>query len=355
MTMDDQLPKSVASTKPRRRWYQFSLRTMLIVSVLFSFAAAWYGSNHLRIDKRDRLVAQLEADFCQVICGTNRYHYGAFSDAPVGSDPQPWFLPRWIFGREANETILGLQVYPTARLFNNNYQVLREMPELALLGLHGTKCDDRVIKEIHDCAPNLRMLEFSYTEVTAASFRELHRFKDLRSIFALNLDDACLECFSTITQLEQLIISDSNITDLGLEHLGRLENLRKVNLNLTSITGSGFARFKPLPNLRFLRITGECLNDQGMANIVKMAPSITELFVGEAKLTDFAVNEILKLKQLQMLEISGTEISEDGLKRLVDNLNLKELQVSRAISQSTLDYLGKKLPGGRLKLYPHAP
>ena len=57
-----------------------------------------------------------------------------------------------------------------------------------------------------------------------------------------------------LTNLEELGLFDTQITDAGVEHLAGLTNLTSLNLRQTKITDAGFAELqKALPNCEIYR------------------------------------------------------------------------------------------------------
>ena len=52
--------------KPKHRWYQFSLRTLLIVMLLLCFGFAWIGSRMSRARENQERVAKVEEAFAAI-------------------------------------------------------------------------------------------------------------------------------------------------------------------------------------------------------------------------------------------------------------------------------------------------
>ena len=46
--------------KPKRRWYQFSLRTLFIITTLFAIPCSWYAYEMNEAAKRRAAIAEIE-------------------------------------------------------------------------------------------------------------------------------------------------------------------------------------------------------------------------------------------------------------------------------------------------------
>jgi hypothetical protein len=85
---------SDATPTTRRRWYQFSLRTMLLLMAIVAVSFSWIGYNLNLIRQRQEILRHWwQAD---------QYVYGAFGPA------QPVRAPGslWLFGEQGYRTVL---------------------------------------------------------------------------------------------------------------------------------------------------------------------------------------------------------------------------------------------------------
>ena len=57
-----------------------------------------------------------------------------------------------------------------------------------------------------------------------------------------------------MTELDELDLRGSKITDAGLERIARLKGLKSLDLSDTAITDAGLARLKSLGRLSFLSV-----------------------------------------------------------------------------------------------------
>jgi hypothetical protein len=70
--------------KPKRRWCQYSLRTLLVLVTLFAIACSWYAVEMQRAAKRRAAIAEI------IRLGGDVRYYDA-SDPNTLGEPPRWF------------------------------------------------------------------------------------------------------------------------------------------------------------------------------------------------------------------------------------------------------------------------
>ena len=192
MTTDHSTP-----SKPRRRWFQYSLRTLF---VLLTVLCVWLAVTVNRARKQREAVAAIEE-----LGGVVYYDFQVDNSRGLLRAKLPG--PKW----------------------------LRE-----LVG-------DEYFVSVH-------FVDLGNTQVTDA---QLEHLKGLSNLQALVLDrtqvtDAGLEHLKGLTNLQTLSLRNCRITGAGLEHLKGLTNLQSLNLRDTRITDAGLVHLKGLTNLEWL-------------------------------------------------------------------------------------------------------
>lgn len=91
------------------------------------------------------------------------------------------------------------------------------------------------------------------------------------------------------------------VTDETLRIVGRLDQLEEVVANETSVTDAGMVHLGRLPKLRLLHLGWTCVSDTGLAH--------------------------LQTLPLELVDLCGTSLSDDGLERLAAMKHLKELWI----------------------------
>ncbi|MDP7009756.1 MAG: hypothetical protein QF685_00105 [Verrucomicrobiota bacterium] len=108
-------------------------------------------------------------------------------------------------------------------------------------------------------------------------------------------------------KIEQLLLMNAPLTDLGADRISKLTDLTALNLVDTQISDEGLKHIGNLPNLRKLEL-GRNKN-----------------------ITDAGVQHLMGLKKLEKLNVSYTRVGDKGLMKLgeLPSLNYLDLRRSR--------------------------
>jgi hypothetical protein len=224
----------MTETKPKHRWFRFSLRTLL---VLMTVLCVWLGFkvNAARRQKEAVLAireagAMILFDYqLTPVPGSKQKKFDA-----TRSPPAPVWL-RKLLGDESfgNVTIVQLHTLdlpgPPGRL---DLSLLQNLPTLASLVVRSDElCDNDLVK-----IGGLRSLK-------------------LLSLDARHLTDEGLAHLQSLTELGSLDLGfSSNITDAGLRSLRGLKKLTNLVIVRSAVTDEGVREFQnALPNCDFVR------------------------------------------------------------------------------------------------------
>ncbi|EMO14622.1 leucine rich repeat protein [Leptospira santarosai str. HAI134] len=106
------------------------------------------------------------------------------------------------------------------------------------------------------------------------------------------------------------------MTDEGMQFLVIFPILDTLTLDDSIITDEGLRQISELPKLKSLSLVRTKITNKGIEYISK-SKTITRLHLDEIQgIDDGCIPHLLKMKQLTMLELSGTDITEQGLKKL---------------------------------------
>ena len=130
-----------------------------------------------------------------------------------------------------------------------------------------------------------------------------------------HVTDAHLEPLETLTQLQILEISGTQVTDIGLTHLKGLTKLQELSLDGTKVTDAGLAHLKGLTQLQRLYLRNTQVTDSGLAHL-KGLTQLQRLYVCNTQVTDSGMEHLKGLSQLQALWLGGTKVTDAGLEHL---------------------------------------
>ncbi|MHB1035957.1 MAG: leucine-rich repeat domain-containing protein [Pirellulales bacterium] len=269
------------SAAPRRlRWYQFSLRTALILMLLAALGCSWFAVKLRQAQRRQEVV-----DNFTKLGGVVRYDYDqdkAGNWIPGSQPPGPVWLRR----------ILGDQ------MFCDVYGV----------GI-GRKIGDADLEPL-ECFTQLQELRLSSP-----------------------ITDEGLKHVGKLRRLEILVLRDSPITDAGLQHLAGLNKLRDVGLFGTKLTDAGLQHLVRLPALRSLGLSHNRITDAGLRMLEGMT-QLKSLDLNHTEISDAGL-DCLRGFQLEWLMLHRTRVTGDGLRKLrefkrLDFLFLDDTQVTDA-------------------------
>ncbi|MEQ1904003.1 MAG: hypothetical protein ABL888_07475 [Pirellulaceae bacterium] len=197
-TTTQQSPDS-PTPRPKRRWLQFNLRTLLVLTLVVGSGLGWIANERR---KNARLQADIEAlrkSGCVVLI---------FSEGPYSGT---------IVVDGDNNPISDAEL-----------RRIKSLTNYLCLNLHNTAITDRGLEHLKGL-PRLYSLGLRNTEIT----------------------DAGLVHLKGLSSLKHLYLHNTAITDAGLAHLKGLTNIKSLYLRGTKVTKSGVAELqKALPNCR---------------------------------------------------------------------------------------------------------
>jgi hypothetical protein len=194
--MEAVTPK-VDPPKHKRRWFQFSLRSLLIFTLLCAVGSAWVAQRMER--KRQEREA---VDAIRGIGGTVEYDY-------TGAEPPGPAWLRRLLGDNFFSEVIGVQL-------PGDYSL-----RLGFDGFgpsHGaTDADLKCLSKL----PNLRSLGLRATNITDDGLKELIGLTHLERLDLQHTDtgDAGLARLKTLTELQVVDLSNTRVSDAGVKDL----------------------------------------------------------------------------------------------------------------------------------------
>lgn len=170
------------------------------------------------------------------------------------------------------------------------------------------------------------------------------------------LTDASLKHIAALTNLAWLDLSHSPVTDAGLAHLGALKKLTRLDLNHTKVTDDGLKHLAGLTELAGLHLIQTKVTDAGFKHLIGLR-KLNELSVSRDRVTSAALATLAEADLLHALafaqvrepwagrtvrplaagevfslNLSGTRVTDAGLKHLARLKNLARLDLSDTLT-----------------------
>ncbi len=139
-----------------------------------------------------------------------------------------------------------------------------------------------------------------------------------------------LQQVASISTLEWLDLSFSDVSDDALEPLKRLRSLRGLDLSFTNATGKALGMVSTLPDLLSLRMEACKVSDDDLKALANM-PQLVNLYLGGTQVTDAGLPRIGKLPELVLLDLCDCAITDKGLRSLGHFKQLQHLWLSKTI------------------------
>lgn len=175
-------------------------------------------------------------------------------------------------------------------------------------------------------------LDLRGSTVTTAGARHLPRFPALRELdlSSSRIDGSALSYVAQIGELKSLQLDGLAFDDAALAPLAALAHLEELTLNGTSITDGGFEYLKDLPQLRVLRIgSNSNLRGNGFTALVRKNHfrDLRELSVNRTEFGYYGLQELDRLKELEVLHAHGANVSDDSLEGVQTCVRLRVLDL----------------------------
>jgi hypothetical protein len=199
----------------RRRWLQFSLRTLFVVTTI---AAVWLGMVMHKARKLRRSVDAITA------AGGAVYFHHQMDDADA---PPPG--PAWL------RRLVGDEPFITP----------------FYVELRGPDVTDEFIAEHLRSMTSLEEVDIESPNVTDAALAHLRSMRHLHRLYldCPRLTDAALEHVASLRELYRLSLNCPRLTDAALPHIATLPKLGGLVLNSPHLTASGLQQLEGMDHL----------------------------------------------------------------------------------------------------------
>ena len=251
---------------PKRRWFRFSLRTLLVVVVLLCLPLGWFAARLRDAERQRKAVEAIRA-----AGGAVKYDYQEAGG--WGAEPNAPAWLREVVGDDFFSDVVEVHLLGTT-FGDESMEHLKRLTNLNGLGLNDTQVTDAGLDHIKRL-PSLEALYLGGTDVTDAGLKSLKGLKTLEvlSLCDTEVADAGLVHLQTMTNLKSLVLSRTQVTDAGLEYIKGLTHLEDLVLSETQITDAGLMHLNGLTNLRTMLLSDTQVTEEGIEELRKALPN----------------------------------------------------------------------------------
>lgn len=211
------------------------------------------------------------------------------------------------------------------------------------LRLSGPQFTDEAISHLKSL-PSLQGVSLSHCSMGKRAFKELAEMGNVKfiNLFDVPVTDQEVAPLATIPDLRALDFYRAQTTNSTVRLLTKQDRLVRLKFRNCPIDGDFGLSTGDWPLLRQFDATSTPFNNRGLAQLVH-CKNIEWLHLMDTEITDEAIPLLHALPKLQFLEISGKEISLEGLRRLARHPSLWQLKVGSEVSDEDVQTLAKAI------------
>ncbi|PQO46276.1 leucine-rich repeat domain-containing protein [Blastopirellula marina] len=356
-----------AQSKPRRHWFSFSLRGMLLLMLFICGLSAFLAKDIIEGREEQAIVDQVN----QVGAYITYVHQQESNHGLVPGNP----LLKSIFGENYLARVRELSL--NGPIGEDVIVQLPQLRQLEILRIGPEKLSDRSVDALVRI-PQLQVVYFDGTEITPQQLRrlaksssliqlvldrqtstdahlaQLKHFPHLESIHLWDLSQSGLGIPTTDAGIESLLDVDGlqhvsiflapHITDKSLEHISKLPNLRLLDIAKAPITNQGFAHLAGMTKLESLRIHADPPIQPIDVERIRQLKSLEKLVGLELRgkgFDDQFLAAIAPLPKLEWIYLAGTSITDADLPPLKECPALSRITLSgNSITPAGLEAIG---------------
>jgi CheY-like chemotaxis protein len=144
--------------------------------------------------------------------------------------------------------------------------------------------------------------------------------------------------------LRFLSLANTEVTDEGLAHVAQLTDLEELHLDHTAVSDAGIRLLVGLHRLRILDLKGTQVTDAGLAHLRSLT-ALQGLYLTRTAVTNEGLRHLAALRDLRILILWETAVSDAGLHHLHGLKRLGELILwSTRVTPKGVAALSKALP-----------
>ena len=293
----------MTETKPKRRWFRFSLRALFVLVTAFCVWLGWEVNSARRQKEAVEAIIKAggtigydfqmtpNAAFAKLLRGRRPgFESGLFAKYDLDQNATQ-SAPAWLRDHIGNDFFRNVASvsFPHASAVKpmTGIEHLAKLPALKQFYLVGGY-------------PNKE----EYPKIQSVDFTALEELKylDALTIFNFRLDGPELAKFRSFDRLTQVTLCNTGFDDAAMEQVGRMINLEYLWLHHAHVTDAGIAHVRRLTNLKVLYLNEADITDAGLKHLAGLN-QLTDLWLKQTQITDNGIRDLQR--SLPNCKISG--------------------------------------------------
>jgi internalin A len=335
-----------------RRLLRFSLRTLFLLTTLI---AVWLGFLCKRAQEQ-----QLAVDRIAELGGFVGYdfQYGRDGARIKNATPVGWTWLRTMTGDHFFQRVVQVHLDERA-VTDADLKLIGRLRHTTTLALNDTNISDDGLAMISGLG-RLQYLGLARTRVSDAGLRHVEGLRDLEMLILehAGVGDEGVRALTRLQQLEILVLSGTRVTSDSISSLSGLSNLQELMLRNTAVDDAAIPLLVKFGKLQQLHLDGARLSGEGLSDLVhtlkatapslmvtcdnfdlsgageiefgsprweKLAKRIQDLDaenriklldLSDSPATDAHLPPLMGLKNVQMIDLRGLQVTDAGLEQL---------------------------------------
>ena len=333
-----------AHEKPRlRRWYQYSLRSLLGTAIVVGLAMTWLVAQKRNADRQRAVVESILEGGGSV---RYDYQYDESGDEITSAEPPQPPGPHWLRRLLGDDffanvvyadipsgikdvdalTHLRLALTNDRRFSDADLKPLGSLTKLEMLEVGDfSQITDTGMAYLGDLR-SLRFLGLDNTRITDAGLKHLANLDRIQDLSLLGTRVSDLRPLEKMTGLKKLDLIGTLVDDASLKTLAHFGRLEELGLTYTQVHGEGLSRLTSCRNLRLLSLGSTLITDTCLKHIAAVS-QLESLYLERTAVTDKGIDSLCRLSNLRRLALTDDDVTDAGLKKLSVLTHLQDLQV----------------------------
>ncbi|MCX7665345.1 MAG: protein kinase [Gemmataceae bacterium] len=297
--------------------------------------------------------------------------------------------------------IISLSFPENVKINDSDLEILKHCQSLKAIAFISSSITDEGINHLIECK-SLSLLHIEGVKLTSRGLKNLSKLSNLYALSLINIpiEDQGLTELTKLTSLTNLSIHNGKITDKGLESIAQMKKIEKLDISFNPITDEGIRHLFDMTQLKTLLIRETKVSSKGISDLKTALLKCTvikttndhfaalsvlrrngEILVNvgnrfgndnkrvriknhtdlnrivdsqqpwqllaiflpnDTYLTDKSIYDYSGLQYLDTIELFRSRISEEGIKLLVHNPELRRVGLQEVnLTDSSLKHLKK--------------